>query len=240
MSRFAEESAGRPGSLDRLGSAALHSGTAPRTRPADLALVSLDLDGTLIKPAIFNAVADALGFGEPLRASLEAYYAGRMTLEEAFAHDYALLVGRRVADLHHALVDNPAWTAGIPEGVALLRKAGIRVVVTTDQPRFLVEFLTRFGVTDFVCSNAEVVDGRVAPHVEHLSDKWVGLRAFLDRAHIPSARVAHVGNGPNDISIFANVGFAVAVNPEKPAVAAAADAVIPQLSDLRDAVRLLC
>jgi len=67
-----------------------------------LKLVSLDLDGTLIHPAIFNAVADALGFGEPLQWSYQEYVAGRMSLEDAFHHDYKHFVGRSVSEMRPA------------------------------------------------------------------------------------------------------------------------------------------
>jgi phosphoserine phosphatase len=197
-----------------------------------LALVSLDLDGTLIQPAIFNVVADALGFGAPLRESLRAYIEGRMSLAEAFDHDYRFLVGRPVADFARILDASDAWTPGIASAVSRLEVHGLEVVLTTDQPRFLAESTRRFGIRRHVCSEAEVVEGRVGPRVDHLGDKWAGLSTFLAKTQIDPRRVVHVGNGPNDVRVFENVGWAVAVNPERPAVGEAADVVIPNLTDL--------
>jgi phosphoserine phosphatase len=199
-----------------------------------LKLVSFDLDGTLIHPAIFNAVADALGFGAPLEKSYRAYLDGTMTLEEAFHHDYAHFVGRPVAAMHEALARSPRWTLGIPEAVARLHGAGLRVIVTTDQPRFLAEFTRRFGVDHVVCSEAAVRDGRVTADVRPAFAKWPNLQAYLAREGVAPSDVAHVGNGRNDVPVFRNVGESVAVNAEHPDVTGAARRAIPRLKDLRE------
>src|SRR3990172_8920633 len=100
---------------------------------ANLRLVSLDLDGTLIHPAIFNVVADALGFGEPLQWSYREYVEGRMTLEQAFHHDIACFVDPPVDAMLAALERSDSWAAGIGEAVGRFHAAGLSVVVTTDQ-----------------------------------------------------------------------------------------------------------
>lgn len=204
-----------------------------------LRLVSLDLDGTLIRPAIFNAVADALGFGEPLAWSYREYLAGRMTIPQAFEHDYRHFVGRRVADMHDALAASPAWTPGIARAIERLHAAGLRVVLTTDQPRFLAEFTKRFGVDDLVCSEADVRDGVVAGPVLPRYEKWPNLAAHLAERGVAPDDVAHVGNGTNDIPVFERVGESIAVNYEKDAVANAAKHAIRELSDLDEVADVL-
>lgn len=205
-----------------------------------LRLVSLDLDGTLVHPAVFNAVADAMGFGEPLRWSYHEYLAGRMTIPEAFVHDYRHFVGRRVADMHAALAASDRWTPGIAGAIARFHHAGLRVVLTTDQPRFLAEFTRRFGVDDLVCSEAEVDgEGRVTGTVRPQYEKWPNLERHLALAGVAPAEVAHVGNGTNDIPVFERVGTSVAVNYEKEAVAAAARHAIRHLGDLNEVADLL-
>lgn len=204
-----------------------------------LDVVSLDLDGTLIHPAIFNAVADGLGFGEPLARSYAMYLAGTMSLEDAFHHDYTHLKGRAVADMWRVLERTDAWTPGIREAVAALRAAGMRVILTTDQPRFLSQYTARFGIEEHVCSEAEVVDGVVTGRVEPRFEKWPNLEAWLRRNRVDPARVAHVGNGSNDIPVFARVGYGLAVNAEKEAVVRAARASIPKVEDLQEVARHL-
>lgn len=202
-------------------------------------LVSLDLDGTLIQPAIFNAVADALGFGAPLAWSYREYLAGRMTIPEAFEHDYRFLVGRRVDEMRRALDASAAWTPGIARAIARFHEAGLRVIVTTDQPRFLAEAARRFGVDDFVCSEAEVVEGVVTGNVESKFEKWPNLARYLASSGVAPAEVAHVGNGTNDIPVFERVGGSIAVNYEKDAVAKAARHAIPRVLDFGEVADVL-
>lgn len=199
-----------------------------------LRLVSLDLDGTLIHPAIFNVVADALGFGEPLQHSYREYVAGRMSLEDAFHHDYKYLVGREVAAMHEVLRASKDWTPGIPDAVARLKDAGLRVVVTTDQPRFLAETTKWWGVEDVVCTEAEVRHGRVTGEVHPSFAKWPNLERHLKARRIDPAEVVHVGNGTNDIPVFEKVGFSVGVRALSPTVYAAAKASVPDMRDLNE------
>lgn len=199
-----------------------------------LRLVSLDLDGTLIHPAIFNAVADAMGFGEPLQKSYQEYVAGRMSLEDAFHHDYKHFVGRNVIEMHQVLRASLDWTPGIQAAVERLKEAGLRVIVLTDQPRFLAETTRWWGVEDIVCSEAEVKNDRVTGVVHPEFAKWPNLERYLRAKRIDPSEVVHVGNGTNDIPVFERVGYSVAVNALHTSVTEAADVDIPKLEDLAD------
>lgn len=201
-------------------------------RRVTLRLVSLDLDGTLIHPAIFNVVADKLGFGEPLQRSYREYVAGTMSLEDAFHHDFKFFVGRAVDEMSDVLADSSEWTPGIQRAVTRLKDAGLRVIVTTDQPRFLAECTKRFGVEDVVCSEAEVKHGRVTANVVPQFEKWPNLERHLKARGIDPAEVVHVGNGTNDIPVFERVGYAIAVNPLDPRVSEAADVTIARVESL--------
>lgn len=202
-------------------------------------LVSLDLDGTLIHPAIFNVVADALGFGEPLQASYDAYLKGEMTLEEAFHHDYKHFVGREVAPMLDALDKSPAWTPGITEAVTRLQAADIDVILTTDQPRFLAESTRRFGIHTHICSEADLRHGRVTADIHPRFEKWPNLQRHLQAKKIDPKNVTHVGNGTNDIPVFQKVGTAISVNALSPQVNDTADHVIPRLEDLEQVADLV-
>lgn len=202
-------------------------------------LVSLDLDGTLIHPAIFNAVADAMGFGEPLQVSYQEYVAGRMSLEDAFHHDYKHFVGREVAKMHAVLRESSAWTPGIASAVQRLHDARLHVVVTTDQPRFLAETTKEFGVDELVCTEAEVRDGRVTGLVDPAFEKWANLERYLRAKGIAAADVIHVGNGTNDIPVFQRVGASIGVNALHPSVESAATTSITKLRDLNEVADII-
>lgn len=205
-----------------------------------LRLVSLDLDGTLIHPAIFNAVADAMGFGDKLEETTRAYFEGRMSADETFHADYKHFVGRRVDEMHALLRESPAWLPGIREGIARLHEAGLEVAVTTDQPDFLVDMARRLhGVDHLVCTPAEVLHGRVTGRYELAHDKWANLQRLLRARGVAPGEATHVGNGSNDVPVFRQVARGLAVNPMNEGVRAAAWEAIAPLEDFGQVVDVL-
>src|SRR5688572_31462482 len=96
-------------------------------------LVTLDLDGTLIpNDTVFAAVLRDQGRGEDVRASDARYEKGDITLEECFWEQWAWIQPLTLADIHRGL-RKATWLPGIAEGVARLRKEGMRIALLTDQ-----------------------------------------------------------------------------------------------------------
>jgi HAD superfamily phosphoserine phosphatase-like hydrolase len=202
-----------------------------------LRLASFDLDGTLVHPAVFNVVADALGFGDALAETTRLYFEGKLTAEETFPADYRHFVGRDVATMRAALAASDHWTPGTADAVARLHDAGVRVAVTTDQPEWLATVAREaFGVDDVACTPAEVRHGRVTGSYQYAGDKWANLERLLKARRIAPADVAHAGNGANDVPIFRRVGLGVAVFPMSDAVRDGARIVIEQPRDLGEVV----
>lgn len=199
-------------------------------------LVTLDLDGTLIPhDTVFAAVLRDQGRGADVAASDARYERGETTLEECFREQWAWIQPLTLADIHRGL-RKATWLPGIAEGVRRLKDAGIRVALLTDQPSTFTDFLGRWGLTDAICSQVKVKDGKQLS-IDARFDKLANLRARAKEWGIPLERVCHVGNGVNDIPVFGAVGGSVAVfgNPQ---VKAAARHHVPDpksLGDLLDA-----
>lgn len=202
-------------------------------------VLSLDLDGTLIHPAAFNAAARQLGFGDRLEATLVAYQQGRIGLEAAFEADVAHFDGLSGQAVQDALARSPSWTPGITEAVAEAHRRGWRVIVTTDQPEWAAAAALRFGVDALVASPAPTTNGRISADFVPRFAKWPNLEAWLARNQVPAAAVAHVGNGSNDIPVFQKVGRSVAVFTTDLAVVAAASHHRPAPTSLLDAIEPL-
>lgn len=202
-------------------------------------VLSLDLDGTLIHPAAFNAAARELGFGDRLEATLADYLGGRIGIEAAFAADVAHFDGLAVATVQEALARSASWIPGIREAIAEAHRRGWRVVVTTDQPEWAAASALRFGVDALVASPASTPNGRIRANFVPRFAKWPNLEAWLARNDVPAAAVAHVGNGANDVPVFQRVGRSVAVFTADPAIVAAATHQVPSPATLLDAIRPL-
>ncbi|MDF2707688.1 MAG: transferase protein [Nonomuraea muscovyensis] len=109
-------------------------------------------------------------------------------------------------------------------GVALLRKAGVKVLVmSTEQNPVVAARARKLGV----------------PVLQGLADKRTVLRDWLRIEGLDPARVAYVGNDVNDLGPMAEVGWPVAVPDAHPRVRAAARAVLTRPGG-DGAVRELC
>jgi len=96
-------------------------------------------------------------------------------------------------------------------GIALLRKAGIPVVVLSTEPNPVVAARCRkLGL----------------PVQQNIQDKGEALRQLLVERQVDSAQVVYLGNDINDLPCFPLVGCAIAVADAHPAAKAAADLVL--------------
>lgn len=195
-----------------------------------LDLVTYDLDGTLIDGTAFLLVARAFGFEDEVLHHDRRFRAGEITLEECFRIEFAFLRGRRVDEVGAAL-ERGTWFPGIEAAVARLKAAGLRVAVLTDNPDFITDHLTRFGIDEHIASRGVVSNGVVTGEVHPSFDKWANLHRYLEREGLDPGRVAHIGNDVNDIRVWQHVALGVCVEPTGPAVAEAADLVFDRIDD---------
>lgn len=199
-----------------------------------LDLVCYDLDGTLIDGTAFLLVARHFGFEEEVLHHDKRFRSGEITLEECFEIEFAFLAGRTVDEVREALRQG-TWFPGIRPAVTMLKEAGLRVAVLTDNPDFITAHLAdAYGIEDQIASHGVVRDNVVTGEVRPLFDKWRNLHAFLQREDIDPQRVAHIGNDINDTGVWKNIGLGVAVEPTGPAVRDAADLVFERIDDHRD------
>jgi Sialic acid synthase len=109
-------------------------------------------------------------------------------------------------------------------GVALLKRAGVRVLVlSTEQNPVVAARARKLGV----------------PVLQGLSAKQTALRDWMSIEGLDPARVAYVGNDVNDLGCMAMVGWPVAVPDAHPKVRAAARVVLTRPGGA-GAVRELC
>jgi YrbI family 3-deoxy-D-manno-octulosonate 8-phosphate phosphatase len=109
-------------------------------------------------------------------------------------------------------------------GIAMLRKAGIPMVVLSTEPN---------PVVNARCRKLEL------PFLQGLSDKPAALRRLLEERKLDPSHVVYLGNDVNDLPCFPLVGCAVVVSDAHPDVISQADIVLTQRGG-HGAVRELC
>jgi phosphoserine phosphatase len=194
-------------------------------------LCTLDLDGTLIRGTVFQALADGLGKGEEARRLDARLAAGELTLEENFWAELALFEGVPLAQAQDIVRRRGPWLANRERAAEELGALGLRAGVLTDQPRFLAELAGPFD--PLLCSEGGVEQGRITRSVEARFDKLANLRGWCREQAMELQDVIHCGNGANDIPVFERVGLGIAVNAEDAEVARRADIAVSGVTDLR-------
>lgn len=184
-------------------------------------LITIDVDGTILpRTTIFEVVLRALGKGDFVEESDRKFFAGQQSLEQTFWEQWEVIQDYELIQLSNALRKAP-WWADLAEGVRRLKDAGYRVHCLTDQPSSLVEYLGRFGLTQPICSQVRIEEGRQV-EIDASFDKWANLEARLQETDIDPLAVTHIGNGSNDVPVWGAVGTGIAVFAD-PEVAQHAD-----------------
>lgn len=188
-------------------------------------LVTLDVDGTLIRSTVFQAAAEGLGLAGEVAFYDDLYFRGVISLETCFLAEYELFLDRPVEAVQAAVAEGP-WLPDIQAVVERLRGAGLEVWLVTDQPDWALAPLAEAGLTEGVYTTTRRWGDDIGPVEDQVFEKAPALAARLDERGIAPEEVCHVGNGTNDVPVFDSVGWGIAFNPDGEAVRLAADATV--------------
>jgi len=180
--------------------------------PPKFVQVSFDVDKTLFREPALTRAARGLGIGKKWDAIDELYEKKRITLRQALLQQFQLLVGMKLTDVI-AQVSKVPMMRNIRETVDKLLGLGLQVILCTDNPDFLCQYLVeQFGFRGFVSSKVVVKNGVIIDDIEPLPDKRLGIRKYCAWMSIPLSKTVHVGDGLNDVPVFRVVGYSIALN----------------------------
>jgi HAD superfamily phosphoserine phosphatase-like hydrolase len=178
-------------------------------------MVSFDLDRTLFRKPALTTAARGLGIAKKWDHIDKLHEKKRISLAQALLDQYKLLVGMKLEDILRE-VSRVEMVKNIRETVDKLLGLGLQVILTTDNPDFLCQYLVEhFGFNGFVSSKVVVKSGVVTDEIEPLPDKRLGIRKYCAWMSIPLSKVVHVGDGLNDVPIFRVVGYSIALNTDQ-------------------------
>ena len=180
--------------------------------PPKFVQVSFDVDKTLFREPALTRATRGLGIGKKWDAIDELYEKKRITLRQALLQQYQLLIGMKLEDVL-AQVSKVPMMRNIRETVDKLLGLGLQVILCTDNPDFLCQYLVeQFGFRGFVSSKVAVKNGVIIDDIEPLPDKRLGIRKYCAWMTIPLSKTVHVGDGLNDVPVFRVVGYSIALN----------------------------
>ena len=196
-------------------------------------MVSFDVDKTLFRQPALTQAARGLGIGKKWDAIDQMYHRQRITLRQGLLQQFQLLVGMKLSDVL-AEVSKVPMIRNIREAVDKLLGLGLSVILCTDNPDFVCQYLVeQFGFRGFVSSKVAVKNGVIIDDIEPLPDKRLGIRKYCAWMSIPLSKTVHVGDGLNDVPVFRVVGYSIALNTNLEKVRKAASHQI-ETDDLLD------
>jgi phosphoserine phosphatase len=199
-------------------------------------LVVFDVDGTLTKhSSIWWRIHELFGTTVEGKMYYDQYFAGEISYDQWADYDAALWKDRPVETVMET-VRAATLVPGAEETISILKENEIDAAILSGGLDIMADDIGRRLGIDYVLTNKlHQRNGLFTGTVNNLV-AWGGkaqeIGKINDHFGVPLNGTAFVGDGLNDVSVFAVVGLSIAFNPEHQDVADAADVVIRE-DDLR-------
>jgi phosphoserine phosphatase len=210
-------------------------------RFADLKLLAMDMDSTLITIECIDELGGMAGRKEEVAAITAQAMRGEIDYPESLRRRVRALAGLPETALTRVYEDKLRLTPGAPELLAACRKHEVQVLLVSGGFTFFTERLkSRLGLHHTISNVLEVKDGKLTGAlVGDIVDAEAKAGKFLqikEQLEAKKRQTVAIGDGANDLKMMAQAGLSVAFRA-KPVVRAQADCAL-QWSGLDAVVNL--
>ncbi|MFZ1910005.1 MAG: phosphoserine phosphatase SerB [Burkholderiales bacterium] len=184
-------------------------------RLADLRLVAIDMDSTLITIECIDELGDAAGRRAEIAAITEAAMRGELDFSQSLRRRVALLAAVDESALARVYDEKLRLSPGAERLVAGCKAAGIRLLLVSGGFSFFTERLrARLGL-DYTLSNKLEIQhgkltGRLAGEIVNARAKAERLREVARAIGARRDQTLAIGDGANDLPLMAEAGMSVA------------------------------
>jgi phosphoserine phosphatase len=199
----------------------------PGRRFADLGLLAMDMDSTLITIECIDELGAMAGRGAEIAAITEAAMRGEIAdYQESLRRRVALLEGTKESVLEDVYRQKLRLTAGAEELLASCRKHGVKTLLVSGGFTYFVERVQqRLGIDYAICNRLEIRDGKLTGallgDIVDAQAKAAKFGSLLASLKIGKQRSVAIGDGANDLKMMARAGLSIAFHA-KPVVRAQA------------------
>ena len=220
---------------ERVDAAAFEAGVdatfiGPGRSLADVRLVAMDMDSTLITIECIDEIADMQGLKPQVSEITEAAMRGELDFSESLRRRVALLAGLDAGALQRVYDERLRISPGGEAMLKAVRAAGIRTLLVSGGFTFFTERLgARLGL-DYTHANVlEIADGkltgRVVGGIVDAEEKKRTVERVCAELGIAPSQAVVMGDGANDLAMMRIAGLSVAFRA-KPVVRAQADVAL--------------
>lgn len=218
-----------PRSRDRVADAAtahgLDAAFVPRDRRiADVRVVSMDMDSTLITIECIDEIADMLGLKPQVALITASAMRGEIDFRASLKQRVALLKGLPADALQRVYDERLRLSPGAERMLERFHAAGAQSLLVSGGFTFFTDRLkARVGLHHTLSNVLDIVDGKLTGRVAgDIVDADAKARALRDlRAALPPGLAVAIGDGANDLPLFREADVSVAYRA-KPLVRAKA------------------
>ncbi len=208
-------------------------------RFADLKLIALDMDSTLITIECIDEIGDLAGKKAEIAAITAQAMRGEIDYPESLTRRVGMLKGLGVEALQRVYDERLRLSPGAGDLIAACKRHGVKLLLVSGGFTFFTDRLKqRLGLDDTLSNELEIRDSRLTGR---LVGGIVGARAKAARFREVSLGVQRehtvaIGDGANDLLMMAEAGTSVAWRA-KPVVKAKATCAL-DFSGLDGVIRL--
>ncbi|TJZ76191.1 phosphoserine phosphatase SerB [Chitiniphilus eburneus] len=193
---------------------------------ADIGLVVMDMDSTLITIECIDEIADMVGLKPQVAEITAAAMRGELDFRQSLTRRVALLAGLEFAALQRVYDERLRLMPGAERMLKGFQSAGARTLLISGGFTFFTDRLqTRLDLSRAIANVLEVADGKLTGQVNgdivDATRKRDELMRYRDELGLARQQVVALGDGANDLPMLHEAGFGVACHA-KPKVQAEA------------------
>ena len=191
---------------------------------ADVRVVAMDMDSTLITIECIDEIADRAGIKNEVAAVTAAAMRGEIDFSESLKRRVALLAGLSVTDLERVYEERVALSPGAERMLEGFRHSGAKTLLVSGGFTFFTDRLAaRLGFDETVANTLEMdagrLTGRVLPPLVDASVKAARLTEMRQRLVGAGGIAVAIGDGANDVPMLKAADISIAYHA-KPIVRA--------------------
>jgi phosphoserine phosphatase len=203
---------------------------AEGTRFADLKLVAMDMDSTLITIECIDELGDMVGLKNEIASITAQAMRGELDYPQSLRKRVSLLKELDDSALLRVYQERLKLTPGAEQLIAACKKHGVKLLLVSGGFTFFTDRLKqRLGIDYTISNRLEVsggkLTGQVLGDIVDANAKAAKFRAVMDELGARREQTVAIGDGANDLKMMAEAGVSVAFHA-KPVVRAQASCAI--------------